>query len=324
MKTGRPRKIKKPSQDTEAIARLAEEIKNADPVEEKKKAYFLTATELQEVQRLVLEGKTDVEISKILGRDRRTIVTTRRKIGIKKDKSSKASTDITSNEQVKFSTSHQAKIVYWHKELVASPRYPSLVERLTDADLKIFVEMWCKFHIDVEDMNTAEEDMLEVLLTLKLRINENDRAFKMAKERETALQRKYRELGDDLNLETDSHRWLYEQIMSNNMTMQNINRDVKDIIEKYNVIARNLNLAREQREAKKGVGVDTFQKLVAKFTEADRRVEAGKYAERMRLATEKKDIELKTAHTFADGEKSPIILDGADIYEQRKELNKDD
>ncbi len=310
----------KPNKTSDKINEIADEIA-AREVDQKlpiTRGKYLSDQELTEIKNLSLQGVSDVRISELLKRDVRTIVAARKKIGIKKTGKGKIITEVQKHAEVKLAKSHEGKLLYWQKQLISSPRYNVLQESLTKDDLAVFIEMWCKFHVDIEDMNTVEEDNLEVLIILKLRINENNKAVKLVKEREVLLQEKLKELGE-LDLDTDSHRWLHEQVMSNNNNLQALNKDIKDLILQYEKTTRLLNISREQREAKKNVGVDTFQKLVAQFTEIERREEAGKYAERMRLATEKKDQELKSPYEFADKNISPIILDGADLFRQRQE-----
>lgn len=276
-----------------------------------KKHRPVTESEISQIRMWILSGKTDKWIANTHKRNLKTIRAIRAKLGIKK--SGKGT--VKNLKDISGNTMHTTadKQNYWRYQLVNSTRYLKLQTRLGETDLQYFVEMWSSYHVDVREMNTAEEDMLEVMICTKLRMDENDRAFKECKEREMELRAQLDALGGELDMETETQRWLYEQTISLNKVAQEINKDYKELGIRYNESQRALNLSREQRENKKQIGADTFLTLIVQLTEAERRDEVGKFTERLKMSAEKRKREMKRPHTFMDGTQEPMLLDGADF-----------
>ncbi len=207
-----------------------------------------------------------------------------------------------------------------------SKRYKKLQSAFTEEDLEYFVEQWAIYHNEFEDMTVAEEDALDVMITYKMRIHENQKILKQLIKREAMFREKL-ELGpnDDLDIDPDDPKQMAycELVRSNNEQKLALNEDLKDLSTNLEKAQRSLHATREQREKAADVGADTFLTLVRSFNDRDVRQEAFKYNERMKKATEKKKNQMKEAHEFVDSI-GPIILDGADYKDVGKEIKNEE
>lgn len=286
----------------------------------------LSKTEEQVIQDLTLKGKTDKDIAEYLERNIKTIRAYRDKIGLKKTGAGKLDVDVAKVEQrIVSNTLHsdEEKLQYWREKFYTTQQYQRLHEELTEGDMLFFAEKWASYHVQMEDLKQSEEDTLEMLIVYQLRIRKNNKNYKDILEQEDRFKQILRQRGNgnngELDLEDEADRFLYEQIMANQRAQTEINRELKDLQEKHDKILESLNATRRQREERSKIGANTFFDLVKEFRDRDKREEAGKYAERMRIATKSKMKELKKPHQFMDNTIEPIIMDGSDYIKINKE-----
>lgn len=207
-----------------------------------------------------------------------------------------------------------------------SKRYKKLQAAFTEEDLEYFIDLWAVYHNEFEDMTVAEEDALDVMITFKMRIHENQKILKQLIHREAMFREKLG-LGpnDDLDIDPEEPKEMayHELVRTNNEQKLALNEDLKDLSERFEKAQRSLHATREQREKAADVGADTFLTLVRSFNDRDVRNEAFKYNERMKLATAKKKEKMKESHEFVDGW-NPIILDGSDYRNANKDVKNEE
>lgn len=221
---------------------------------------------------------------------------------------------VTVKQELKPLTQEDKEVKYKFY-LKQSPRYSRLEKMLTKQALAEFVESWATMKASIEDLTPAEEDNLEILLLYKIRIDDNQRSLKEAHSQEDKIRES---IGNrELDLENEIDRAYNEMINANNRYKTELNRDLKELTDKYLLLQKSLNQTREQREAKQKVGADTFLTLVRKFKEVKEREAMGKYNELMKLATKKKETEFKEGHEFVDKSIEPILLDGSDFVNKK-------
>lgn len=211
------------------------------------------------------------------------------------------------------------KFEYWINLLRGSMRYGRICKMFIPEDLEYFEQQWAVYHMELDDMSAAEEDMLENLVIYKLRIDHNQRSLREGKEIEMSLRKLLsgRQLSE-LDLDDDSDRALNAAIMQNNDFIASLNKDLKELHSNFSSIQKDLNATRAQRESKKNIGSDTFLSLMKSFNDRDTRKAIGEYNELMKSATAKKLRELKKPHKFMDGGEEPCIIDGADYKKDKK------
>lgn len=201
------------------------------------------------------------------------------------------------------------------KKFLKSRRADGVKRTLSKEDFDYFANLWADYQLQFEDLTPTEEDMVELLILTKIRINDNTNNLKKIKESEKQIQE---QLGnrqqEELNLENEQDRYYYEMIMANNRLAQDANKDYKELVEKFEKIQRALAGTREQREAKHQIGADTFLSLVKQMNDRDIRLEAGRYNELMRLATQKQKAKYAKEHELLDGTTSNLLLSGNEEY----------
>jgi hypothetical protein len=276
----------------------------------------LTLDQKATLEQMVIDGKTDKEIAVALNSSEITIARYRKKSGLKKIGRGKlvVEPDKVSRTNINAEArTFEEKEASWRAHFLNSKRYKRLVPNFSDEDMEFFIEQWIRYHIQMNDMEPSEEDTLENLIIINIRINENQKNFREAQAQQQRLKEmlggnKQREL----DLETEKDRWIFDMILATNKVSQEINREIKDLRDSFEKTLKILSATREQREAKNKIGLDTFLSLVRLFNDRDRRKEVGKYNERMKIATESQQHRLKHSHTFTDGTQDAILLDGSD------------
>lgn len=279
--------------------------------------------EIKIIEEMTLDGSTDAAIAKRLNRNEQTIARRRKSMGLIKGGRGQLAIDPKTIEKVSInamSDGDREKIQNWLNFFKASKRYTRLKTMFMPGELEYFGEQWAIFHTQMDDITAAEEDMLELMIMYKIRIDQNQKNLREAQIHEDMLRQKLEgRMDQELDLENDQDRFIFELMMANNRNMHEINKDLKDLVDKYEKIQKALNQTREQRESRQRIGGDTFLSLVREMNDKERRAAAGVYNERMRLATQSQERKLKNVHTFIDGGKEAILLDGADYIEENKD-----
>lgn len=286
----------------------------------------LTPKERKEIEAFVLEGKTDTEIAKILGRNHVTISRYRKKNGLKKTGRGKLviDSDAVSKESInKYVETTEDKIEHWKSYLKNSDRYKHIKKQYTDEDLDFFIEQWAVYHSELEELTPSEEDTIENLISLKIRMAHNRRHYKMSLENEEFILSHTDGNLRELDLEKESDRELYDIMMSNNRDQQELNKEYKTLLNEFNELQKSLNVTRQQREANQKIGADTFLTLIKEMNDRDKRKTIAKHNERMRIATENQTKKLKKNYNFADGKIEPMLLDGSDFIDDKGSNNGD-
>ena len=271
----------------------------------------------------VLPEWTDAKIAAHLGRSVIGVSMHRKKMGIHKLQGS-SSIDITSkslNPEVinKANVSDEEKYNLWRNAFKKSRKYKQFEKELVKADLELFIEKWCEYHMQFDDLKPTEEATIEQLITLELRISDNRKAYKESQLHEDQLRELLNGKSEkDLDLQNEQDRFIFELISSNNRMRLELTKELRELQSKHETLTRALNATREQRESREKIGADTFIGLVKTITDRERRKKIGQYNEWMRMAREKELAELKKPHKFADGQVEPIILDGKDYIQKDK------
>lgn len=273
-------------------------------------------------------GWSDAKIAEHLGRNIETIVRYRKKKGYSKD-TGKPQIVVPKplDKEEKRTINKKDRAFVWKTALLSSSRFASIKDKLTNEDKDYFVDQWCSYHVQFEDMTVSEEDALELLILLKLRLLANQKSLKSCRDYQQELEDQIRKLGNpEIDVEIEQQRQLREMTLQLNKNEIELNKEYRELVDKYEKILRAMSATREQREARQTIGGDTFTSLVKQFNDRDKRREIGKYNALMKLASEKKTHEFKQPYEFADKNIEPIILDGKDyaaLEKERKELDAD-
>lgn len=285
----------------------------------------LSIDQVAQLEQLVIgENMTDKDVAAKIGCSIPTVVRYRKKRGLHKKGPGKLKVDPDSMSRVSINQQEgtlEEKEARWAANLRASKRFPRVQQQFIAADVEFFIEQWVTYHMQLEAMTPAEEDILENLIIYNLRIIANQRNMKQLEEQEIMLKRQlYGENGErELDLEDENQKWLWSVCESNDRRKQEVNKELKDLRDGLEKLHRMLNTTREQREQKNKIGADTFLTLVRMFQDKAKRKEIGKESEYIRISTEKQSEKLKKIHVFSDSSQEAVLLDGADFKKTPKE-----
>lgn len=286
----------------------------------------LTDTDKRLILSLIQDGKSDQEIADTIGRNIQVVRKYRKnKLSIIKGSKGVINLERTGDQVktviAKGDKSREEKIVLLKKAFLSTSRYKKITEKFLPKDHDRLAEMWAKHQIDMPDLKTAEEDMLELLIIYTMRVEQNQKDFTDCQLEEERLRN---ELGtnssiQEMDLEDESKRFIYEMITSLSGRRQEINKELQILSKNLDEIQKNLSISRQQREERQSVGRETFLSIINMLTDESARDKVGKYNELMKLAAEKKEKEFKESHKFMDGVEEPILLDGNDYV--KKDVN---
>lgn len=221
----------------------------------------------------------------------------------------------------KSNISEEQKFELWKKHFKNTPRYKRILKQFTKDDVDAFSDSWASYCCQFEDLKPSEEELLELMITTKLRIDDNRRSYLQLQLQEEELAREMASRpGGKLNLEEETaDRFILEQINASNRLKIELNKDYKELNSKFEAFVRSLNATREQREQNEDIGGDTFFNLVRMLTDEKRRKEVGRQNELMKMAIQKDAKKFKQEREFLNHEVDRIMLDGEDFLEQPKE-----
>lgn len=262
----------------------------------------LTFADQSYIERHYLE-KTDEEMAEALACSAKNV------------KDYRVSKNLLKNDPRKGADSEDARIAQFRRKFIKSQRYKNLQTSLSEQDLVYFTNLWVEYQGQFEDLHPTEEDSLEILILTKLRIHENVRDTTNCLKYEEELRKKLgTRIEKELDLENEQDRFLFEHIASNNRLKQDLNKDYRELIHKFDAIQKALAGTREQREQKEHIGADTFLGLIKSFNDRDIREKAAHYNELMKKATENQKIKYNKEHKLSDGTTSKLIVSGNDNF----------
>ena len=209
---------------------------------------------------------------------------------------------------------------FWINDLNNSARGRRVRGMLTKEEWVFYCEDWVGYHLQLEDLNHTEENNIEQIIMLKLRIDKNQADYsKDLSLRDSVMQENgIRDL-KDLDLTNPKQASIYEKVFAAQLRMQDLTKEYKDLLERNSKISEGLNITRKQREERGKVGADTFFTLCKKFDSRKVRSQEGRMAGLFKNSTEKKTEELRNAVEFMDGEMAPQLLDVETVRKMRNE-----
>lgn len=214
-------------------------------------------------------------------------------------------------ENVAVPSNDEKSSEFWIRDLLNSARGKRIKGMLTRQEWESFCEDWAGYHTQLDDLNHTEENNIEQIIMLKLRIDKNQSDYSKNLELRDTLMREsgVRDI-KDLDLTDQNQAQIYEKVFAASLRLSDLNKEYKELLEKSTKISESLNITRKQREEKGKVGADTLFALFKKYDSKKTRNQEGRMAELMKISMEKKTNELRNAIEFMDGEIAPQLLDG--------------
>ncbi len=221
-----------------------------------------------------------------------------------------------------FKVETDKDVSFWIKDLINSARGKRIKGILSKEEWDSFCEDWAGYHIQLEDLNHTEENNIEQIIMLKLRIDKNQSDYSKALQlRDTLMKESGARDIKDLDLSNPNEAQVYEKIFAASLRLTDLNKEYKELLEKSTKISESLNITRKQREERGKIGADTFFALCKKFDSKKTKTQEGRMAELMKLSMHKKTDELRNGVVFMDGEVAPQLLDSTTI--NRMESNNE-
>lgn len=269
---------------------------------------------------------TDKRIAKEIGVHHMTVTRYRKKLGVNKDaggnvESISEESKIKNSQKLKFAENDDQRRMYFKQSLIRSSRAKRITQMLDKVDTEYFVDRWVEYHLQFPDMTASEEDNLEKLILIDLRIIYNQKSMKECIKIQNELRESLSSKGK-LDPENDKDLQIIHTINSQNGQEQALNVELTKLTKEYKDLQEAMNGTRQQRESSQRVGADTFFDLVRRFNQEEVRKEVGRYNELIRLSRDKKTKQLMEPHKYVDGTYDLPILDGAEIKKLKEEENK--
>ncbi len=250
--------------------------------------------------------QTDQEIADALKRHVATVTKYRRINGW--NKNSTEASQRTVAEVVNDSTlSEKDKTQFIKKDIKNSSRRTRLQAMFSEDDLNYFDSRWVDYRVQFKDMTPSEEDVLEKMIVLDIRMTYNQRSLRELHDLQARLKVQLSSK-TELDPEDDKELMILQTIQSYNGQEVELNKQYALLLKEYQEIQKSLNATREQRETNQKIGAETFNDLIKKFNEQEFRLKSGREAELNRIAMDKKREELSKPHQYVDGKVDLPIL----------------
>lgn len=209
-------------------------------------------------------------------------------------------------------------------DFMQTDRYVKITKIYDKESLASFMEQWVDWHVQLKDVTPSEEDAIELAIMTKLRLQDNQEKYNKYNILLREMEEQLRTMNMTIDESDEEQRTLHEKIQAADLIQLELNKDIKDLLDKFNNLQKSLNASRQQREASQRVGGDTFTSLVVMLTDRHRREDVERDEERWRIATENKIRKMKEPIQFEDGTEDPMILDGADYLDKNLEKEEID
>ena len=259
--------------------------------------------------------RTDKQISEHIGCSMKTVERYRKSIGLVKN-ASKDPIVTTLN-----SKAHNDKnlLDFYKTSLENTPKGKRFKQQLPAEEWGVFVEEWCAYHLQLEDLTHTEQTTVEQIIFLKLRIDKNQKEYYESSRIKDILISE-NDIGDikDLDLTDPKQAELYQKIYNASLRTSDLNKEYKDMLDKSTRLSETLNVTRRQREEKGKVGGDTFFSLCKQFESMRTKEKEGQLAGLYRLSLEANQKKLRNGFEFIDGEIAPQLLDSETVLKSKE------
>lgn len=209
---------------------------------------------------------------------------------------------------------------FFRDELLNSERGKTLRKTLIDEHWEFFVEQWVNYCLQLPNLTHSEMNTIEQLIMLKIAIVTNRETHKQNLESKKAFLLNLDISKLDVDDEDDQAKIIMAQQFDT--TIIDLNRDYKDLLERYVQIDKSMNMTREQREKSGKIGGDTFFSLVKKFEDKLTQRKEGRMAEIFKIAKEKKNDDLRKNIQYMDGDIKPQLLDHISVENKEEKVEE--
>jgi hypothetical protein len=218
-----------------------------------------------------------------------------------------------------------------YEDLLASLKRKSywkeLENQLDKDELSYFAAMWVDFMMQFrQDVLASEEYQIKQLIILEILTNRLMRKRLMAKNDIERLSKALKDEYDVPAATRDSGQiaMLEGQLSLAKTAESNMTNEQNKLAQDIKTLYKDLKATRDQRFNKVESGEKTFMTLLKDMYEEEVRRKEGEAAELMRIATQKKRLELEDYHTFGDNLLDMPFLTPEGVLRRKQEERKQD
>jgi len=260
-------------------------------------------------------GWTDEKIAEALNRDIDTIRSHRKKMGLTKPNGRPAKKVTIPNEinPADDPEVDRERFLKFRTSLLKSSRYIHVYESLDKNNLEFFIDKWCLYHLQFNDMAYSEEDMLEKMIFLEIRINQNQKNLKHVADVQRQLGEKLNKMRQESQgpegVETELDLQILQTLDTFNSREQELNREFQDLFKEFKNVQESFNATRKQREDRQKIGSDTLFTLLKKMQNEEFRNATNRWTELTVASKNEKRKDMQKTHKYIDGSyDNPLLL----------------
>lgn len=221
------------------------------------------------------------------------------------------------NEEYEVLAASLKKKIYWKE----------LENQLDKDELKYFAGMWVDFMIQFkQDVLASEEYQIKQLIILEILTNRLMRKRLLAK---NDIERLAKELEKEYALPDSSRDANKCAVLEGQLSLaktadSNMTNEQNKLAQDIKSLYKDLKATRDQRFSKVESGEKTFMTLLKDMYNEEIRRKEGEAAELMRIATQKKKIEMEDYHQFGDNVLDMPFLTPEAVLRHSKEEEEHD
>ncbi len=299
----------------------------SDPVPEKPKKTQRRAT--GEDKKFMLKHMdtpdwTDERLAQQLDLSVETVKNFRKEMGGTNQKYVNVKTLEEIKEKLRVVSGEEEKKYLYRQEFVLSERSKRLHKMFTTDDYQLVVEKWAGYKYQLPEMTIAEEDTLEKMLVLDVRMIQNQKSMRACQEQQELIRKQLLNLLSDsedgeIDQASESGKMISQTLQSLNSSENELNKNYQILLKEYGNLQESLNATRQQREKNQKVGAETFFDLVKKLSDSEAREKIGRETALQKKAMQKKMSQLKKPHQYLDGSYDLPILNSDSVQTDEEE-----
>lgn len=229
--------------------------------------------------------------------------------------------DLIKEAPIEEQTDAQLRELY-KAELINSERGTRIKGMVSKIEWKCFIYEWVEYSLQLEDIVHSESNTIEQMIIIKLRMDENQRQKNSISQTRDELLEKHGITELDLkNLDMDDPEnvMIYETCFSANVITTTLNKEYRDLLDKFDKQAQALNATRRQREEKGKIGGETFFTKMKELESRETRRIEGRRAALLKMATDNNMDNLRKGIKYMDDEIAPQLLDAETILQAEQQ-----
>lgn len=279
--------------------------------------------------------KTDEEMSAHLKRDKRTIASIRKKLGVKKKHGGKVESYDPSGGHNKDGViasqrmSEDQRKEFFKIQLTNTLYYSNLKEQFVKEEIDFYLEEWASLCVQFEDIVATEKRQIDELIKAEIMANRILRNIRITEDEINRLVEEVRILNSSHDMADDEsaqERDIQLQSMIRTMGAQSqaMSNDYQKNVALRNDLLDQLNARRRDRVDQISKRGTTFLGLIEAFRDRQVREAQGRHMELVKMSKDKKASEWRNPTRFADGTNDCVLMDDKSTIQETEVVRMED